>query len=390
MNGKHNRVSALLILILIMVLPACRQSPDKPDGNAGRPGKEEIIRVGVFSGNGASATCVTETMEALKIDPAIAPRSISAAAMLGDSLKELDVLVFPGGSGSRQNNNLGSILGEMVKDFVMEKGNGVVGICAGAYLISDSRDYPCLRLISAGAVDIEHDKRGSAVAEVEFTRQGLKLFPEMREQKLGYIQYHDGPLLVPAGEGDNNPPVRHATLLSDIHCSPAAPAGVTPGKAFLVSQEVGGGRVFACAGHPESTRGMRWLVPRMVRWVARKEAVSYSPEVVRPQLGTGEIMHDDDREMDLFWKLFHDDPGVRISALERLVELRHRNGFRWAVGLLRDRAPSVRWRAAMVLAGAEYTAAMGDLETALEVERDEQCRATFRECLNRLKKMKGE
>lgn len=384
---KLKRLSSLfaLLVIFMSVLQACDQAGEHGGIDAG----SEFIRVGVFSNRGASATCVLETMEALKIDPGIEPVKISAAEMMADSLRDVDVLVFPGGSGSTQNNSMGAMLGDMVRDFVISRGKGVVGICAGAYLISDTEDYPCLRLISAGAVDIEHDKRGSAVVEVKFTDEGVAMFPEMSGHNPGYIQYHDGPLLVPAEGAAGTPLLVHGNYVSDVHCSADAPAGMTPGKIFLASQEVGKGRVFACAGHPESTRGMRWLVPRMVRWAAKEEPVSYGRKVVRPEIGKREIMHDDAVEEELFWNLFNENPKVRINALMTLVELRHRNGFRWAVGMLRDRDPEVRSRAAMVLAGAEYTAALDDLEVAIERETDSSCRKVMEESAERLSEMRG-
>jgi len=381
MKEMIRKPAAAILLLTFMIISACGQPGDQPDENG------RSILVAVFSNRGASATCVKETMEALKIDPGITPFTITAARMMADSLKGVDVLVFPGGSGSTQYNSMGLALGDMVRDFVLERGKGVVGICAGAYLISDTEDYPCLGMLSAEAVDIEHDKRGSAVVEARFTEYGLKMFPEMNRHNPGYIQYHDGPLLVP-GEGAAGAGLTsHATFISDVHCNPDAPAGMTPGKAFMVSQKAGRGRVFACAGHPESTRGMRWLVPRMVRWTAGKESVTYGSEVVRPQIGDREIMHDDAREKELFWRLFDEDPRERIAALDTLMKLRHRNGFRWAVGLLRDRKPAVRARAARALAEAEYTAALGDLEVALQQERDRECRAVLRECATALREM---
>jgi putative intracellular protease/amidase len=376
----------LITALLLLILPACGDNGPAVEEQP----EPEPIRAGVFSERGASATCVLETVEALRIDPQIEPFAVTAERLMADSLEGLDVLVFPGGSGSTQYNSMGYLLGEMVREFVLERGKGVVGICAGAYLLSDTEDYPCLRLISAGAVDIEHDKRGSALVRAEFTDRGLELFPEMEGYGTGYIQYHDGPLLVPAAGVSDSALSRHAIFISDVHISSDAPAGMSPGRIFLASQEVGKGRVFVCAGHPESTRGMRWLVPRMVRWAARKEPASYSGSVVRPRLGEREIMHDDAREKELFWKLFHEDPAARIEAMDELVKLRHRNGFRWAVGMLRDADPDVRARAAGVLAGAEYTAAIADLEVAVRQETDGSVLSVMKDCLKRLRGMRAD
>ncbi len=349
-------------------------------------GQEAPIRAGVYIGDGASMACVLETFEALRIDPEIVPSLVSPTDIYTGQLDELDVLVFPGGSGSRQNNSMGSGSHGKVREFVMEKGKGVVGICAGGYLVSDSEGYPCLRLIGAETVDRVHDKRGSALVEVSFNEKGLTIFPEMKDYSYGYIQYHDGPVFVPPAGGYTTCE-ELAVNNSDVHHTGNAPQGITPGKSFLLCQESGAGRVFACAGHPESTVGMRWMVPRMVRWVVRRELVAYPENVMRPGLGTVEIMHSDELETELFWKIFDGDPAVRMGAVKELREKRYRNGFRWAAGMIRDRSPEVRAFAAEVLVEAEYTAAIDNLEAVIEEEKDNACRMRLQKALADLKGM---
>ena len=349
-------------------------------------GQEDPIRAGVYIGDGASMACVLETFEALRIDPEIEPSLVSPTDIYTGRLDELDVLVFPGGSGSRQNNSMGSGSHGKVREFVLEKGKGVVGICAGGYLVSDSEGYPCLRLIGAETIDRVHDKRGSALVEVSFTEKGLAIFPEMKDHKFGYIQYHDGPVFVPPA-GGYTACEELAVNNSDVHHTGNAPQGITPGKSFLLCQDSGEGRVFACAGHPESTTGMRWMVPRMVRWVARRELVPYPPNVTRPGLGTAEIMHSDERETELFWKIFDEDPAVRMGAVKELRDKRYRNGFRWAAGMIRDQSPEVRAFAAEVLAEAEYTAAIDNLESVIGEEKNDACRERLQSALEELKQM---
>ena len=351
--------------------------------------QDDPIRAAVYTGDGASAACVTETFEALRIDGGIEPSLIGPVDIFNDGLEDIDVLVFPGGSGSRQMNSLGSISHGIVRRFVIEDGKGVVGICAGGYLVSDSPGYPCLGLIGADTVDREHDKRGSALVEVSFTDEGLSIFPEMRGYERGYIQYHDGPLFVPPEGGDYSSCEELAVNHSDVHHTGSAPEGMTPGKSFFLIQESGKGRVFACAGHPESTAGMRWMVPRMVRWAARREQVPYPANVTRPQLGEREIMHSDERETELYWLLFADDPAERIEALKALRADRYRNGFRWAAGMIRDVSPDVRGFAAEVLAEAGYTAAIEDLDAVIAREEDPACMKRLEDARNRLASMIG-
>ncbi|MCK5906480.1 MAG: hypothetical protein KAG37_02765, partial [Flavobacteriales bacterium] len=64
------------------------------------------VKVAVFNGNGAGSTSVIETIEALKIDTGIIPSEISAAEIQLGKLDEFDVIIFPGGSATKELNNL--------------------------------------------------------------------------------------------------------------------------------------------------------------------------------------------------------------------------------------------------------------------------------------------
>ena len=59
-------------------------------------------------------------------------RRITADEITSGGLADLDVLVFPGGSGSRQVNDLGAMGVAKVREFIRTAGKGAVGLCAGA------------------------------------------------------------------------------------------------------------------------------------------------------------------------------------------------------------------------------------------------------------------
>ncbi len=384
---KTNLMKSIVVLSFVILAGTAATGLEERQALPVEDEQWSPIRVGVYNGDGASPACVIETFEALRIDDGIVPSLIGPTDIYMGKLDEFDVIIFPGGSGSRQNNSLGSGSHGKIRRFVLKSGKGLVGICAGGYLVSSSKNYPCLDLIGADTVDREHDKRGSALVEVSFTEKGLKIFPEMKEYRYGYIQYHDGPVFVPSTGVENIAFDELAVNNSDVYHTGNAPQGITPGKSFLICEEAGQGRIFACAGHPESTTGMRWMVPRMVRWVARRELVGYTANVTRPGLGEAEIMHSDELETKLFWKLFDDDPNIRIEALQELREKRYRNGFRWAAGMIRDSSPDVRAVAARVLAEAEYTAAIEDLKAVIRKEDDAECKEHLQSSLSELKGM---
>jgi glutamine amidotransferase-like uncharacterized protein len=351
--------------------------------------KEETIKVGVFNGFGASEGCITDTMEALKIDPAIIPVEISASDILSGHLEEIDVLVFAGGSGSRQKSNLGDLAGQKVMEFVRKNGKGVVGICAGAYLLSDTPDYACLHLFPVQATDIEHDARGNGIIAFSVNKKGLEIFPELKNFKKCYVHYYEGPLCIPA-KHNPKPYNELAVIISDVHLKEGAPAGMTPGKPLFLNATVGKSRIFLSVGHPETTPGMRWTVPRMVRWTVKKELVPYPADVVRPDIYTKEILFDKklrEQETDLFNTLRYGDSKAKINALKQLVDLHSWTARYWFPGLLRDKDPEVRLAAAKALADIEYTSAIDDLKIVTTLEKDKHYKKELSKYLDRLTRM---
>jgi len=357
---------------------------------AGRVLEARPLKVGVYADGGASPVCVTETMAALEIDPGIVPIALTAVDLMLGVLDRLDVMVFPGGSGSKQASSMGGQGKERVRRFVLEEGKGCVGICAGGYLLSNGPYKSSLKLISADVFDRAHYNRGRGLMEVAFTADGRRLFPEIAAGARTFLQYNEGPVLVRSENTDLPPYEELATYVSDIHLDGGAEPGVTPGKTAMLMNAAGKGKVAVCVGHPESTPGMRWIVPRMARMVAGRMPISYTAEVVRPDRETREILVDEqwaDEERRLFWQLVGDDTEEKAAALRRLVQMRSRPALRWAEGLLRDNDPAVRLLAAEVLVEAEYTPALDDLEAAVRVEGNEHLREALKENLETLEKI---
>ncbi len=352
------------------------------------------LRVGVYADDGASPVCVTETMAALEIDKEILPVTVQAVDLMTGVLDDLDVLVYPGGSGSKQAASMGSQGREKVRRWVLEEGKGCVGICAGAYLLSTTPVYAwSLKLISADVIDRAHYNRGRGLMEVAFTDDGRQSFPEIGPGVPSFLQYYDGPVLVHSTSTELPPYSELATYVSDIHLSGGSSPGVTPGKTALLINQAGKGKAAACVGHPEATPGMRWLIPRMARMVADRRLVSYPSHVVRPLRDTREILFDSDRaseERALFWQLVGDNPEEKLTALKALVEIRSRPALRWAQGLLRDDDPRVRRLAGAVLEEAEYTPAIDDLSAAVLMEQDEILRNALQKNLEMLTRLSGQ
>jgi hypothetical protein len=270
--------------------------------------------------------------------------------------------------------NLGEQAIEIIQKCVKKDGKGVVGICAGGYLLSNTTNYPSMNLSGAKVIDRDHYNRGNGLVEFELTKQGEDIFPELIEIEHLFIEYYEGPILAPAENPENTYSVL-ANFVSDVHQKGNAKSGITPGKPYFINTKIGKGKLFVSVGHPESTPGMRWMVPRMVRWVSGKQMISYEGNVIRPNLFSKEVLHNSetDKEIDkLFYQLFDDNNNVQIEAINKLENLRAWSGKKWIPGLLRDNSPKVRERAAKYLADNEITYELPELKSAILAEKNKK------------------
>lgn len=162
-----------IYILSLIWLTLCLQCAPPTDKKSTDKKTVPAITVGVFDGHGGAQTCIWETLAALRLDPGIQARTITSAEIAEGILDSLDAIVIPGGSGSRQYLNLGSENQKRIRDFIAD-GHGAVGICAGAYLFSNTPGYACMALNGAQAIDIEHDNRGHGLSKFTLNEEGKK------------------------------------------------------------------------------------------------------------------------------------------------------------------------------------------------------------------------
>lgn len=371
---KYKKVYFLLIVLIIA--SSCGQKT-----NIRIPAKK--IHVGVFNGNGASPVCVIETLEALKIDSGIQALELSSKQIMQGKLDSLDVLIFPGGSGSKEFNNMGLQAAEKVKEFAKHKNKGLVGICAGGYLLASTPDYPSLDILPVHSIR-EYYNRGRGLISFSTNKVGNELFPELKEMDQAFVQYYDGPMYV---DIDSSKFTVLATVNSDISVKAGYPKGVSIGKPAFGAASYEDGRIIMTIGHPEATSGMRWMVPRMARWVADQELISYSEEVVNPEKYTHELLYSSETtkfEKANFWMLSSNNDAEIIAAIDNLHSIYSRPSIRWSIGLLRHTSPDVRRAAAGYLLETEYTFAIPDIATAYKMETDAELKEELKSVLEKL------
>lgn len=335
------------------------------------------LRIGILEAHGGAQSCVWEAFEAIALDAEMVPQYVSPAQIASGALDSLDALVIPGGGGARQWLNLNHSNHTLLEQYV-RNGGTIVGICAGAYLLSSTPNYACLRLSGLRAIDIEHDNRGHGLARVSLTDAGKELFPELSKQDTLLVYYYEGPVIDTVGwqrVSDSLALINFATMHSDVHTEGNAPSNMTNERPFIVGSSLGKGRTVSVVGHPEFTPGVRWMIPRLTRWALGLPLGTYPAAAVKPTLHekeclfTQEMLH---HEAALYDTLLYGTPDQRIAALEWLKKHHSWDAQRWVQGLLYDSCANVRQAATRYILETEYTHYLPDLKAAQLKEKDPQ------------------
>lgn len=328
------------------------------------------LKVALFQGHGGAETCIWETAAALGMDRSIETDWVSTSGMTIENLSKYDVVVIPGGSGSRQYLNMGGKGREALRRFV-ENGGGVLGICAGAYLLTDTPDYVCLGMSGAEAYDIEHDNRGRGISKVSLDLEGDMLFPELMGRFFIYIMYYEGPVVRQSHKSFIG--FRSlATMESDVHVEGDAPRNMTNNKPFLYESRYGSGKTMSVVGHPEATPGMQWMISRLVHHVSPKKVMPLlDKKFIDPDKFGMELLMTKERrekEQEAFKALLHGTPEEKIEMLAWLMKHNSWEGKRWLQGLIHDSDPRVRLAAIQYVGWAMHRMYLPDLHTALQRE----------------------
>lgn len=346
----------LATLLLCQCMPTKKEKEINTDSTT--------IRVGIFRGHGGAATCIREAHAACLIDPDMEVSYITSSDMASGALDKLDAFIIPGGGGSTQYLDMGTSNREKLRSWI-KRGGTVFGICAGAYMLSDTPDYACMHMIGAKAIDIEHDNRGHGICMVSLDEMGREIFPELADRDTLYIMYYEGPVFVPADSAK----VEYtslATMLSDVHLKSNAPKNMTNNRPFFTQTAYGEGHVLSSVGHPEATPGMQWMVPRMIRWAMSKELIGYEG-AIHPDRFNAEILATkevEDRESEIYEELLYGSPDVKIAAIHYLDSVCSWSGKNWVRGLLYNDNFEVQLAAARYMSKGGYTGFLKDLQEA--------------------------
>ncbi len=239
----------LLALSCLLLSPALHADDARP------------IRVALYDDEGAFGKGVPRVTEILG-QAGNFQVTIFKAADLPGALQEKDVVIFTGGSGSKQGNAIGEAGRAEVQRFV-RAGGGYLGICGGAYLACSKFSWG-LGLLDAQTVSPKW-KRGEGQVQIEITPAGQSLTSLPAEQR--GIRYANGPIIKPAGRTDLAPYEPLAIFRTEL-AENGSPVGAMVNTPAILQSRFGQGRVIISSPHPEQTPGLDVAVERAVRWVA--------------------------------------------------------------------------------------------------------------------------
>jgi hypothetical protein len=222
----------------------------------------ERVRLAIYAGKGTRRGMhhlITEMEEM----PGSLVLPIGSDEIDAGALSQFNVVLFPGGSSTRQGESLGDFNRQEVRSFV-DRGGGYVGICAGAYLAT--AEFPWALHILDAKTYSKHWMRGEGVVQMELTPEGRKILGAT--ESLYEVRYHHGPILLPAHASDLPEFLPLATFRTEV-AEHGAPKGAMVGSPAIVASQFGKGRILCFSPHPDQTKGLEGFVRQGVRWAAK-------------------------------------------------------------------------------------------------------------------------
>lgn len=250
------------LLATIVVVTEHQLLGDEPDISASA---KQLVSVAIYDHSDGSAKGPNNLARFLTRENGFACTRVSPQDIRDGVLANFDVLIMPGGSGSKQSEMLEATGRDKIRDFV-HGGGGYVGICAGSYLASSHYKWS-LGIINARVWDRFHWARGMGKVTLSLSDSGCQLLgsgsPEIE------VFYGQGPLLVPNDKPDLPGYQVLATYKTEI-AEKGAPAGAMVDTHAIIRSCYGNGHVICFSPHPEEPGGPNFLMIEGVRWAASR------------------------------------------------------------------------------------------------------------------------
>ena len=267
-------VSALWFCVLVTT-PSPSPAADDGCGVGSSP-----IRVALFSDAASTDERSREgAWRVLSADPSFLVERATTSSLASGQFDQIDALIIPGGTAGGIGRALGVDGCTSVTEFV-KAGGGLVGICAGGYLIVEgwSPTTKALEVVNAQSWDDEHWARGEGFISVALAGDESNDPTTSRT-----MWFENGPIFVPGklAQPAYTPLVKYVSDLA----AKDAPKGMMTGRDAVVATPFGNGRVVAFGPHPELSPGLNhWLV-NAVAWSTGRRGEGETTATLQAVLG---------------------------------------------------------------------------------------------------------
>ncbi|MDA3953137.1 MAG: hypothetical protein PF485_05790 [Bacteroidales bacterium] len=350
----------ILVLISFFIINSCGKTNEKTEYVRKAALNEETIVVGIYKTTGFEYTNIKYIAEALKIDGGIVYVTLTDADVLKTKLENIDVLIFPALKNGQVIDKLDKEISDILKKFISKK--GAIGFTNECCLLLKNLKSQSLDIIDVSINESIKTEFYSGLINFELSDEGKKIFPELADKENLLIGINGRPEL---------------QILDTSNIVIVGNRTSDPGSPLFFTTKFGNGNIFITNTQPEITPGMRWMIPRMVRWTYNKDFVFYDSNVFRPNLFSKEVKLDADVQNKLEELLNQLEVGKKseiISAMDELQELYPIIAADKVRSLLIEKNDVIKLRAAKYLVDIEYTLAIDDLKKLIKRERSKKNR----------------
>ncbi len=370
-------IAVVFTIVVFIVFVSCNRTSQDSEYVKKIALNQETIAVGIYKATGFEYPNIEYIAEAIKIDGGIVYVTLTDTDVLKTKLENIDVIIFPGMLNGQKIEKFDDEIADIFKNFI-SKGKGAIGICNGGGIFINTQDCQSLGLVNIELKENSLSNFNTGLIKFKLSEQGVKLFPELENLDNLIIDFNQGP------------EIKILDTISDINVlGEIAHAEVN--FPMIITSKHGKGKIIITNANPESTPGMRWMIPRMVRWSINKKFISYNNNVFRPDLLVNEVNLDNELKSKIEKLLIQLDEGKKdeiISAMDELQEIYPWIAAEKVRSLLIEKNDDIKLRAAKYLVDIEYTIVIDDLKKLIKSERrkkvKEQLMAFFNELENML------
>ncbi|MCK5029401.1 MAG: hypothetical protein KAR57_07200 [Bacteroidales bacterium] len=318
---------------------------------------QETIAVGIYKATSVNSVNTKYIAEALNIDGGIVYVTLTDTDVLKTKLENIDVIIFPEIEKGQTIDKLDDKVVEILKNFISKK--GAIGLCNGCSLLLKNTKSQTLDLVDLSINNETPTETIKSRVRFNLTEDGEKIFPDLIGFDNLYVNYCSDFNITKLDTTNGN---KIIGFTSDLNVK----------EPLFITKKYKSGKIFITNTHPETTPGMRWMLPRIVRWVYNKKFIAYNKKVYRPDHYSNELLLDQENQKEIEALLVQLENGKKDEILKAMDELQiiYPYGAAEKVrALLIEKNSNIKLRAAKYLVDMEYTFAIEDMRKLVKSEK---------------------